>query len=301
MTTAPRTTVAPHRSGRLYTPLAVLFSLLWASAFIAVKFALRSSPPLFLMGFRFLLAGAALLVIAWLRGNTFPNSLRDWRRLAILGLLNNATYLGISAIALRSLSAGMGAVLASTMPLMLAAVAPFILKERLGSVKMLGLLVAFISVVTIMYSRLGVGDAPSSMALILLANALLVTGTLLFKHWAPHHDLFVVTGAQLLFASIALLVPSLLIEPTAMISWDLTFWAAILYLAFVVSCGATLIWLFLLRSGEASKASAFFFLNPVAGLFFGALLLGEPLRAIDFLGTAGVALGIYLVQRSTAG
>jgi drug/metabolite transporter (DMT)-like permease len=282
----------------LYTPLAVLFSLLWASAFIAVKFALRSSPPLFLMGFRFLLAGMILLVIAWLRGQAFPNSRRDWLRLAVLGLLNNAAYLGLSAVALRHLSGGMGAVLASTTPLMLAAIAPLVLKERLGLAKVLGLLLAFVSVVTIMYSRLGIGDAPSSMLLVLLANAFLVTGTVLFKRWAPRYDLVVITGIQLLVASIALLLPSFLSEPPAMIRWDLNFWAAIVYLALAVSCGATLIWLFLLRSGDASKASAFFFLNPVVGLFLGALFLGEPLRPVDFLGTAGVALGIYLVQRS---
>jgi len=35
----------------------------------------------------------------------------------------------------------------------------------------------------------------------------------------------------------------------------------------------------------------------VIGVFLGAAVLGEPLRAPDFLGTATVALGIYLVQR----
>ena len=49
--------------------------------------------------------------------------------------------------------------------------------------------------------------------------------------------------------------------------------------------------------GDATRASAYFFLNPIFGLFFGALLLGEPLGVTDFLGTAAVAFGIYLVQR----
>ena len=58
-----------------------------------------------------------------------------------------------------------------------------------------------------------------------------------------------------------------------------------------------LIWFFLLQSGDAGRASAFFFLNPILGLFLGALLLGEPLHRFDLVGTLGVAVGIYLVQR----
>ena len=46
-----------------------------------------------------------------------------------------------------------------------------------------------------------------------------------------------------------------------------------------MSWGAVLIWFYLLRAGDAARASAFLFLNPVIGLFLGALLLGEPLRA----------------------
>jgi len=285
-------------STALYTLLALLFSFLWASAFIVIKFGLRSSPPFFLMGFRFLFAGSTLLIFAQIRGHPLPGSRRDWLQLTVLGLLNNAAYLGLSAVALRHLSGGMGAVLASTNPLMLAAVAAFFLKERLGLTKVVGLVVAFVCVVAIMYSRLGTGDDPSSMALLLLANALLVIGTVLFKHWSPRQNLTVINGTQLLIASVALLLPSLLWEPVASVRWNLNFLGAIAYLSFAVSCGAMMIWFFLLRSGDASKASAFFFLNPVIGLFLGALLLNEPLRVVDFLGTAGVALGIYLVQRS---
>lgn len=283
----------------LYTSLALLFSLLWASAFMGVKIGLRSSPPFFLMGFRFLVAGAVLLVIARLRGQALPQSRREWLQLAALGLLNNAGYLGLSAIALKHITGSMGSILASTNPLMLAVVAFFLLKERLTPLKIIGLLLAFGSVVGIMYGRLSGGsDAPAHMLLILLANAVMVAGTVLFKRWAPKHDLMVINGVQLLVASVALLVPSLLVEPVAAMHWDGNFLGAIAFLAFGVSCGAMLIWFFLLRSGEASRASSWFFLNPVFGLVLGALLLGEPLRWVDFFGAAGVALGIYLVQRT---
>lgn len=296
-TTATITATAPPISRTLYTSLALLFSLLWASAFMGVKVGLRSSPPLFLMGFRFLIAGSVLIIVARLRGIALPRSKRDWSRLAVLGLLNNAAYLGLAAIALRSLSGGMGAVLASTNPLMLALVAPVFLGERLTLTRKAGFGIAFLSVVFIMYVRMGASEPLANMALMLAANALMVMGTVLFKRWAPSQDLVVINGVQLLTASVALLLPSLIFEPVSAVRWDASFLGAIAFLAGGVSCGAMLIWFWLLRAGDAARASAFFFLNPVFGLFLGALLLSEPLRPLDFAGTAGVALGIYLVQR----
>jgi drug/metabolite transporter (DMT)-like permease len=282
----------------MYTLLALLFSTLWASAFMVVKLGLKSSPPLFLMGCRFLFAGSILLGFAKFRGYRFPDSLKDWTRLGLLGLLNNAAYLGLSAIALRHLSGGMGAVLASTNPLMLALVSPLFLRERLRPLQVLGFLVAFISVVGVMYGRIGADDRLSSMLLALLANGLMVVGTVLFKRWEPKQPLVVITGVQLLVASIVLLVPSLIIEPVGAVKWDTNFLIAISYLAIGVSCGAMLIWFYLLRAGGASRASTFLFLNPVLGIFLAALLLGEPLRGKDFVGGFGVALGIYLAQKS---
>lgn len=242
-------------SNALFTALALLFTLLWASAFMAVKVGLRSSPPLFLMGFRFLLAGGGLLIYSRVRGHSLPTSVRDWGRLSLIGLLNHAAYLGLAALAMRNLSGGMGALISSTNPLMLAMVAPIFLRERLTRVKVAGFTLAFISVFGIMYSRIGTDDQPKAMALLLLGNALMVAGTVLFKRWVPSQDLAVVTGIQLLASSLMLLVPSLLLEPVAAMRWNASFLGAIAYLVLAISCGAMMIWFHLLRNGDASRAS----------------------------------------------
>jgi drug/metabolite transporter (DMT)-like permease len=284
---------------RLYTPLALIFSFLWASAFIAVKVAIQSSPPLFMMGFRFLIAGGALLAFASLRGRPFPLGGTALARLAALGLLNHALYLGLSAIALQSIASSTGAVLASTNPLMVALAAIVVLRERQPRGRVLGMLVAFGSVVLIMGARAQIGDSPFGMGLILLANACMVAGTILFKRWAPTGDLTVLNGVQLLVASATLLAVSLGWEqPLGQVRWDASFALSVGYLVVAVSWGAVLIWFYLLRSGDAGRASSFLFLNPVIGLFLGALVLGDPLRAVDFVGAVGVALGIFLAQRA---
>jgi drug/metabolite transporter (DMT)-like permease len=284
-------------TSRAYVPLAILFSLLWASAFLAVKVALRSSPPLFLMGSRFMLAAAILLGFAALRGRRFPAGPGAWARIAVLGLLNYGLYLGIAAEALRHLSGGMGAVLASTIPLLLAAAGFAFLGERLSGLRLVGLAIAFVSILTVMWSRTSASDQPAAMLLILLANVFYATGTILYKRWHPAEDASVVNGVQFLAAGVAVLLPSLLFEPLSTVRLTPSFLAAMAYLLFAVSLGAMSIWFYLLRQGEATRASSYFFLNPIFGLFLGALLLAEPIHGLDIAGTLGVALGIYLVQR----
>jgi drug/metabolite transporter (DMT)-like permease len=279
-----------------YTLLALVFCHLWSGAFVAVKLGLASSPPLFLMASRFLIAGAVLLAWAWLTGRALPTP-REWGGIALLGLLNNAIYLGLTAIALRDVSAGMGAILASTNPLILAMVAPWFLGERVSRRKVAGLVVAFGGVVWVMSSRVGPENRPGAMALVVFSIMFLVAGTILFKRIRPDQDLIVVNAGQLFVAGLALTVPSVLLEPLASVRLTPSFMATQAYLIAGVSWTGMLIWFWLLRHGDATRASAWFFLNPVIGIFLGATLLGEPLRAQDFLGAATVAFGIHLVQR----
>lgn len=282
----------------VYTGLALTFSLLWSTGFIAVEFALLSSPPLFIQGLRFVLAGGLLLLFVLLLRRPLPRSRRDLGRLVLLGLLNFAAFFGLTAVALQGIAAGTGAVLASTNPLMLALVAPMLLGERITGAKIGGMLIAFASVALMMSSRVGIGDDPASMALVLVANAAMVTGTILFKRWALPYDLAGMNAIQLLVGGVALLIPSLLWEPVASVRFDANFWLTMAYMIVVLSWCTMLLYLFLLRRGDASRANTFLFLNPVFGLFLGALILGEPLRPLDFLGAAGVALGIWIVMRS---
>lgn len=256
------------------------------------------APPLFAMALRFVVAGSLLLGYARLRGLALPGTWAAWRQIVLLGLLTNALYLGLSAIALQALSSGTVAILASTNPLILAVVAPWLLREPLTGWKAVGLLTGFGGVVWVMRSRTGAHDQPWAMAVTVLAIVFLVAGNILFKRVRFKADLVVVNGGQLLAAGLILAAPSLLSEPLGAVRWTAPLLAALAFLVVATSILGTLIWFWLLRNGDASRASAYFFLNPILGLFFGALLLGEPLRPEDFAGAAAVALGIYIVQRA---
>src|SRR2546428_11968861 len=90
-----------------YTALAVLFSLVWSSAFAVVKIALRDAPPLFLMASRFIVAGAVLLALAPLPGRRPPRP-REWPLIAPLGGLDHSLHLRLTPPRLRPPSPGVG-------------------------------------------------------------------------------------------------------------------------------------------------------------------------------------------------
>ena len=74
--------------------------------------------------------------------------------------------------------------------------------------------------------------------------------------------------------------------------------ASFAYLVLVLSVGASMLWFWILRHGEASRVSAYYFLTPVFGLLLGALLLNERLVPLDAAGLALIASGLWLTSRA---
>src|SRR5882724_6669447 len=115
------------------------FCVLWSSAFAVAKLALADCPPLLLLTFRFLLAGAVMLGAAALTGVSLKMSRRDLILFAVLGIANQAAYLGIGYVGLKSISAGLSALVISANPVLTAVLAAAFLNERLNWQKIAGL------------------------------------------------------------------------------------------------------------------------------------------------------------------
>ena len=95
-----------------FNPLALtipLFCLLWSFAFVAGKVGVTDCPPLIFLATRFLIAGVLILGISALRGDAWKwnMSRRDVVAFIIIGIANNALYLGLGYIGLRTISAGL--------------------------------------------------------------------------------------------------------------------------------------------------------------------------------------------------
>jgi drug/metabolite transporter (DMT)-like permease len=290
---------AKSRQAALGVAAAIAYVFLWASAFVPSRVLARGAPPLSILSIRFLLAGGLLLAGARLARLSFPKDVGTWLRLFGVGVGGNALYLGLTYIALRHLSAGMGSIIASTNPLIVALVAPFVLREPLTARKLTGLLLGFGGVVLAMHTRAGTGAArPQDVLLALIGVISFVASNILFKRMTDRPHPVVLNGAQLTCAGLALIPAGLLLEGVPHIQWTPALIASLAFLVLVLSIGASMLWFWILHHGEASRVSAYFFLTPIFGLLLSALLLNEPLAPIDGLGLATIAAGLWLVARS---
>lgn len=274
------------------------FCLLWSSAYAVAKLAIIDCPPLLLLTFRFLLAGVVMLSGAALSGIPLRLSRRDLLLFAALGVANQAAYLGIGYLGLKSISSGLSALVISANPVLTAVLAAIFLGERMSVRKAIGLVLGVGGVAFVVQSRLSGGlDHPEGIALTLVALVSLVIGTILYKRFAPKGGLWVGNAVQSLSAGFAVLPFAVSFESVGDVvpSWRLL--ATMAYLVLLVSVFAYVLWFQLLNASGATGASSYHFLMPPLGMFFGWLLLGEHVSFADFAGIVPVALGIYLVTR----
>ncbi len=273
------------------------YCLLWSAAFVASKVAVTYCPPYLVLSIRFLLAGALILLIARLRGMHWNLSPRDVAVFAVLGICNNALYLGLSYLGLRTVSAGLAALIISTNPVLTAIMATMFLGEQMTWRKVLGLVLGVAGVATIVADRVSLGtDGTAGVAFTLGALVSMVAGTILYKLLAPKGSLWIGNGVQNTAAGLVLIPFAALADVgTVTLNWQLML--AFAFLVLFVSIFAYLIWFHLLDAFGATAASSFHFLMPPLGMLFGWLLLSEHVAVSDLLGVVPVALGIYLVTR----
>jgi len=276
------------------------FSFVWCSAFIAGKIGMTSTGPLTLLSLRFLLAGALLALLGRFLARPAPPGRTDRSTLLIAlaaGLLTNAVYLGLTYSGMRTVPAGLTAILVSTSPLLTSTLAAWWLKEPFGWRGALGLAAGFGGVVWIMGERAMSTPADATgVALILVGTVALAASTLLNRRVVGRLDPWRIAQIQLPASGAALLPLAWWREGLA-IRADWAFFGSLVYQATVVSIGTTLMLLWLVRHGGAARASGFHLLNPAFGTLLTVGLLGETIPPSDLLGVAPIVAGLALVLR----
>lgn len=289
------------RSDLIMPVMIALFVVVWASAFAAAKIALVDCPPLLLLGTRFLTAGSLILLILALSsgvGEMAKLRPRDVGALALIGIFNNACYLGLSYVGLTTVSSGFTAVIVSANPLLTTLAAAPLLGERLTGQKLLGLVLGMLGVAIVMRSRLANGHEDMTGTLFVVGALItLSAATLLFKMVKTPVPLFLGSGIQSMAGGLALLPVAFMLEDPSSVRITAPLAGSFLYLTLAASIGAFSLWLLIVSRTSATKASALHFLIPPLGLLFGWAILHEPVPPMDLLGIVPIAVGIRLVTR----
>ncbi|NOJ48973.1 DMT family transporter [Bradyrhizobium archetypum] len=278
-----------------------LFCLLWSFAFVAGKIGVTDCPPLILLAARFSLAGILILGISALRSEKWDLSWRDTAVFALLGVANNALYLGLGYTGLQTVSAGLGGLIVSANPVFTAMLAALVLRETMTWRKVTGLMLGVAGVAFIVWHRMSVGTDDWHGILFTLASLVsIVAGTILFKVLAPKGSLWIGNGIQNIAGGLAVMPFAFTFASLSDIVPSARLAGAFAFLVLGGSILAYLLWFHLLKVCGATAASAYHFLMPPLGILFAFLVLGEHVEFRDLLGIVPVALGIYLVTRPAA-
>lgn len=281
--------------------MGVGFAIVWSSAFSFAKILVGQTPPFAVSALRFLVAGTVAGIVALALGQRLPRGAAAWRSIVVLGLCQNTLALGLFFNAMTRIPAGLAAIVASSMPLVVAGLAPLLIAEKVRGRQFAGLAVGFAGVLWITSRRVGGTADALALALTVLGVLAFAIATLTVKSGNFGSGLLMVVACQMLVGALGCVPLALIFEDISAFSIDAKGIVAFAYLVLFPGILATLLWFALVRRLSAARASSFHFLNPIFGVAFAWLLLGERVSASDAVGVALVALGILIVNtgRST--
>ncbi|MBV9521769.1 MAG: DMT family transporter, partial [Alphaproteobacteria bacterium] len=239
-----------------------------------------------------------MTIVSLAAGARWPRSWRAIGNDALVGFLIQGSYLGgvFFAIA-HGLSAGLAALIAGLQPALTAAFAGLVLGERVRPRQWLGFGLGILGTLLVVWNKLALD--PRHLAGLATISAALVgmtIGTLYQKRFGGEVDLMSATVIQNATAALFMAVLALLFE-TMQVDWQPAFVFALAWLCLVLSVGATMLFLFLLRRGAAARTASLFYLVPPVTAFMAYLLFGESMGAPALAGMAAAVAGVALVSR----
>lgn len=288
-----------HRDAYL---LLFVVALIWAGNFPLAKLGLSELGPMTLAALRALIA-APLLVLASrvLEGPLPPLVRRDLTAvivLAVSGFVGNSTLWYTGMVFTTPANAG---ILGAAAPVVVALAASAMLRERLSTVNLAGIVLTMAAVVlTIARGSIEVLRTLSANrgdVIILVSQMLWVTYTLYSRaNRSTFSPLQMLAGAHVVAAG--LLLPLALLErPWQSIAG--ASWVAVVVVLYSALLGtpAHLAFYQAVRTVGPGRAAVFTNLIPFLVLGLSWLMVGEPIRGYHWIGACGVIAGVALTTR----
>ncbi len=259
-------------------------AFLFGSTFVVIKEAVASFPPISFVAWRFLIGGVGLSLLA------LPRGVAIWRDAAICGALLFSGYTFQTA-GLVTTGATNSALITGLFVIITPLLAALLRRRAPRLWVLVGAVAAFAGVVFLTARdgvHLGRGD------LLTLGAAFSFAGHIVaLARMAPRHPVVPFTAAQLLVTSALALPLAAVVEGLAIpTSREVP---ALLITAIGVSAGAFLLQIWAQTIVGPSMTGVLLALEPAFGVATAAVVLGERLTPMGWLGAGLIIAAIYLV------
>ncbi len=282
----------------------ILAMIFWGFTFVAFKYAIESFRPISIVFLRLFVSIFFLFGFALLFNRLGKIRKKDQKWFLLLALFEPFFYFLGEAYGLTLVTATVGAVIISTIPLFVPFAAFLLYRERLTLMNQIGLVISFTGVLMVVLAKSqGISTNPRGIILMLIAVISAVGYTMLVKKLADDYNPITITAYQSFYGMLMFLPMFLIMElPVIHIGAATTESVlAVVYLG-VVGSGICFILLTIgIRELGASKANVFGNLIPVVTAILSFILLKESMPLLKILGILVVVTGLLMSQVSGNG
>src|SRR5258705_1623545 len=302
---SPQESNSSYTTGRnrLLTLLAfACIYFVWGSTYLGIRYAVETIPPLFVAGFRHLIAGGLLFGWCWWRG--LRPVRQQWFASIVLAVLFFLIGHGTLHWAQQTLPSGLAALLIATEPIFVAIILIATRRARLTRSLLIGLLLGLFGVALIIGA-----DVRSSRPEILSSFAVLIgaaswsMGMVYSRNAALHPDSRMAAAMSLLAGAGMLLLGGMVTGEAARLdvaAVSLKSLLALGYLAVAGSLVAYSAYFWLLNRFPPTLIATHTYVNPLVALVLGWAIAGEVLTVRFVFGGVVVIAAIALVGRATS-
>jgi drug/metabolite transporter (DMT)-like permease len=274
----------------------VTLAAIWGGSFLFMRISAPVLGPAVLIEFRVLLAAVFLLLVGLaMRKKAAPLKLREhWKHYLILGFFNSALPFLLFAFAARTLSASLLSVLNATAPMWGAIIGALWARQAVSLRTAAGLLLGTAGVALLVgFDHVSALPGAGLAIAAALAAALSYGIASLYARSARSVAPFANAHGSM-WASALLVLPALPFFPASSPP-TMTVAASVVALGVLCSGIAYLLYFRLIDEIGPTSALTVTFLNPVFGILWGALFLGEVVGWYTVAGSAIVLTGTALV------
>ncbi len=273
----------------------------WGASFAITKLAVATQSPEWTVAIR-LVIGAALVwaVMKW-QGQSLPATWQHWKWFIWLGAVGSLIPFLLISWGTQFISSGIAGILMAVIPLFIALVGHFFLRdEPLSAIRFAGLLIGFFGLIIILLPDITENQTNGGLALLAEAAILLAA----FSYGAQSitarlsptmHPLQKAAGS-LITAAIGSVLIALFFDfkGISTITENGFIFAALLGIFSTALAGIVLFYL-LEQAGASFAALSNYLLSPFA-LFLGIVFMGEPFVWQSFVGLLVILAGIALSE-----
>lgn len=283
-----------------------LTALFWGGAFVAGRHVSQRLAPCTIAFVRFGLASVLLLMLTRWREGRWPRlNAAQLGMVVVLGLTGVFAYNAMFFKGLSLIEAGRASLIIATIPVFIALTSALFFGERLGAVRILGILLSMTGA-AIVVSRGRIGPETIrhlGWGEVLLFGCVLswVAYSLLGKSLMRTLSPLVTVAYSVVVGTVGLFLCAWFEGIGAnLVRATVVDWIAIVYMA-VFATVVGFVWFYegVDRIG-ATRAGLFINLVPICAVLLAFLLLGEPLTVSLAAGAALVLSGVYLTNRVPA-